>query len=195
MILIISLKIINDKVIISYVDDNDYEFVAKWDASSADVLVGGDWLGDALRTQWSALTREKMAALRVSVSLARKHDGKRFKLLSDHTMEHGDYDKSTGEGYFYGYDDMHFHQARHDLGPTQKPRNSFPAVVSASLDVHVKKVTVDSGEEESVDSWTLDAINLELSSSDGGSEDCPIISSLDGILQMLECPCYAELWR
>ena len=106
---------------------------------------------------------------------------------------------AADEAYLYCYHyDMHVDQVRHDRGSDS---NIYPVVVSTRVELDVKKVTADSptGKEQSVDTstWGLESILLELSGTDTqcAEEGCPTISSVDGILQMLECPCYAGLWR
>ena len=43
------------------------------------------------------------------------------------------------------------------------------------------------------DSVHVQSIRIMLDNEDGVDE--PAITTVDGMLQMLECPCYAALWR
>ena len=43
------------------------------------------------------------------------------------------------------------------------------------------------------DRWDLAEIAIRLSNAE--MYENPVVTTVDGMLQMLECPCYAVLWR
>jgi hypothetical protein len=114
--------------------------------------------------------------LRLSLSMFRKHDGKRFPLYDD-----SDCDEDFNVLYFYGALPTMF-----SICDTSTDLDSVPIIgFHASLKL---EPVLDSDYR----SATLRSIDINIGAA---SEFTLSMSSADGVIQLLECPGFAHLWK
>lgn len=113
--------------------------------------------------------------LRLSLSMFRKHDGKRFPLYDDCVCD-GDADVL----YFCGALPTMF-----SIYDTSTDLDSVPTVV---FDANLNLEPVSDGDDGSA---TLSSIDIRIDSADFTLP----IGSVDGMIQLLECPCFVHLWK
>ena len=128
------------------------------------------------------------------VSIVRKHDGKRLKLSANMTFDDSWYD--DGQLRLFGSGYVGCGQSRHDATdriPQVATDDSYPYISGLNMSMALSKVGLEDRASEEQQKWTLDEIRIWVDHAEY-CEDA-IITTVDGMLQMLECPCYAALWR
>jgi hypothetical protein len=120
--------------------------------------------------------------LRLVVSAFRKRDGKRITLFD--SMEE---DADVDEIFFSGYLSV-ANFGIFDQSVSTECESSVP-VVRFLTTLYLEPVEENEG---SGGTWTLKSVDINLS---GGSDNRLSVCCVDGMIQLLECPGFADLWK
>ena len=110
------------------------------------------------------------------------------------TSDEDNLDHDDGKLFVYCDGFVRSCQVMFDGGTAEKPVDSFPFI--ASLRPWIVLSPVDSHDWSGANpaNCALEEVKVQIMPAPDFTDD-PVIASVDGMLQMLECPCYASLWR
>ena len=166
-------------------------------------LFGDDKEVLALYKPTEDVTVDIDSSLSTGLSIVRKHDGMRLMLCRSITPD--DYkDVASDDGQLLLVECsglFESRQKRFDIGhrgPGSRrwQRTSYPYIACFEGTLTLKKIDKEEPAPppgKLVDMYRLKEIKLELDTGEGYDE--PVIATVDGMLQMVECSCYAPLWR